>query len=93
MYIITLSGPPAWLALTLLLFQISILAIVWLKESTPAKAIVTIFIVSRILFRVASRLHGIMPANSTPAELILGLLGFTQGMTHTMVNLKQGNVC
>ncbi len=89
-YIITLSGPSAWLSITLWTFQAAILAIVWLKESLPAKVIVTFCIGLRILCRVAGQLYTTTPVNSRLSDFILGLLGRRQGMSHHMVNLNEG---
>jgi hypothetical protein len=90
MYIIALSGPSAWLAIALWLFQASILAIVWSKESTASKIIVTTFIGIRLLSKFSAQLNSITVVDSMFADLILGLLGWSQGMSHYMVNLNQG---
>jgi hypothetical protein len=89
-YIIALSGPSSWLNIALWLFQASILAIVWIKESLPAKVIVTIFLGIRILFRVVAQLRNFTPADSMLVEFLRGLLGWTQGVSHKMVNLNPG---
>jgi hypothetical protein len=89
-YVIALSAPSSWLGVALWLFQASILAIVWLKEATLARVIVTIFIGLRVCFKVVAQFQNFTPADSMLVEFLRSLLGWSHGMSSEMVNLNSG---
>jgi hypothetical protein len=84
-FILTLSGPSAWLSHALLCFKMSLLALVWLGNNTSAKIVITTFIGFKIMLQFS-----LQSLHFGPQDTVAVYLGVSKDMNHRFILPTEG---